>query len=382
VGLGFLTALKRPAGAPGDRGSSRRVGPIGLDFALERVNLLQLERNGAGLRIRAAASVAYPEEREALMGSPAALKALLRKARAGRPFAGRRVVTAMPRDTGRLFNLTYEGAPDGDEAAVVRATQERLASDLKDWVIDYLPIRQSDSDKGERSAIVVAAPRAAVVEYLETLRQAGLEVEALEVGPVAIRRLVASLGQSGDDGNVLVINFGKTQTYLSAVWGRRLILNREVDFGEASVLEQLSRQLDLPLQEATALPYECGVYYDQEADWGEEFAGTEDQAARAVAEILKPAFARLVQEVSKALIYASSVTRGASVHKVYLFGGIARWPGADRLLASLLSLPVEIPDPFQAFLANRNGSPSANLTPVAHLGLAAGFALRGMQPDG
>ena len=109
--------------------------------------------------------------------------------------------------------------------------------------------------------------------------------------------------------------------------------------------------------------------------------GSEEEAARSMMEILKPAFVRLVEELNKALIYTSSLTRGGSVGMVYLFGGVARWPGADQLLGSLLSMPVEIPNPFAAFLARSNAAALPDLNPIAGIALAAGFALRGMAED-
>lgn len=354
-----------------------------MDFSIERLNLLQMEHGERGLRIRAAASVPYPEDRERLLASPAQLKALLRQARQGKPFQGRRVVTALPAPDVKLINLSYESVANvGDDTVILRTLKSRLSGDLQDWVVDYLPIRREDPSAGENSALVAAARRETVLEFLETLRRSGLEVEALEVGPVAIRRLVASMGGKDHYGNSLIVNFGREKSYVSVIWGRRLVLNREMDFGENQLLRKLSQELDLPLSRAQELPHECGVFHNPDSDWGFELRGTDDEAARSIMEILKPVFLHLVEEVQKALIYTSSLTRGGSVENVYLFGGVARWPGADRLLSSLLSIPVEIPNPFAAFLARSDAAVLGDLNPIAGISLAAGFALRGMLSDG
>lgn len=72
--------------------------PIGLDFAAQRLNMLQIADDGAGAMplVRAAVSLPYPVERAELLADPRVLKTLVREALAGGDFAGRRVVAALP----------------------------------------------------------------------------------------------------------------------------------------------------------------------------------------------------------------------------------------------------------------------------------------------
>lgn len=361
----------------------RGLGPIGLDFGTERLNLLQMERRGGGLHIRAAHSLPYPEPRDTLLESPRRLRAFLREARNTKPFRGRRVITHMPSGSVKLLHLGYEPtAGQADEVAIVKAAQERLGSNLGGWIVDFLPIRGDEGPRGERTSLVVAAKRDVVIRHLEVLRRCGLRVEALEVGPVAIRRLIASLSQSDARYNSLVINFARHKTYLSVIWGRRLAMNRELDFGEDRLLSRLSEHLEVSTAEAAELVREYGVFQPPRDEW----ELPESQEARAVSqsimEIVRPSFAGLVEEVNKALIYVSSLTRGGSVQQVYLLGGVARWPRASALVHTLLQLPVEVPNPFAAFQTADPAAAATGGTPIAGLALATGYALRGMLDDG
>jgi type IV pilus assembly protein PilM len=344
--------------------------------------MLQMERADDGLRIRAAVSAPYPGSRKVLMDSPAKLKAFVRAARKNKPFRGKRVVTAIPVGEAKLINLNYRAnGAVAESTAIVKAVQERLGSDLKGAVVDYLPIRQNDGGTEDQSALVVVARRETVTTHLERLRKCGLEVEALEVGPVAIRRLVSSMGERDEYGNAVAITFGRKKSYISVIWGRRLVLNREADFGENQLVRRLSENLELPPEEARALPYEWGVFHSYDHHWDDGLARTDEETTRSIMEIVKPAFVKLVEEINKTLIYTSSLTRGGSVQKVYLFGGVARWPGADRLLNSVLAIPVEIPNPFATFSAKSDAAVLADIHPIASIALAAGFALRGMCED-
>ena len=94
--------------------------------------------------------------------------------------------------------------------------------------------------------------------------------------------------------------------------GRRLILDRDVDFGEGQLAARLARTLDMPEADVLRLLYERG------------FRAAGEPATAAIAqtirEVLRPEFAALAAEVNKTLIYTASKTRGQSVERIYLLG--------------------------------------------------------------
>src|SRR6266568_4008257 len=69
----------------------------------------------------------------------------------------------------------------------------------------------------------------------------------------------------------------------------------------------------------------------------------------ALTQVLRPQFLALKAEVSKTLIYAASKTRGETVDKIFLVGGVARCPGIAELMSQDLSKPVEVLNPFSIF---------------------------------
>ena len=88
----------------------------------------------------------------------------------------------------------------------------------------------------------------------------------------------------------------------------------------------------------------------------------------------RPQFVKLCAELQRAVMFASSETRGGAVGQVLLMGSIARWPGADALLRSLVELPVTVPQPL-ACVPGLVGSDTGQRRP--ELVVAAGLALRG-----
>jgi Tfp pilus assembly PilM family ATPase len=112
-------------------------------------------------------------------------------------------------------------------------------------------------------------------------------------------------------------------------------------------------------------------------------AATIDEAGLgdAVAEILKPQFLTLVDEIKRVCLYAAAETRGGAVSRMYLLGSLAHWPGADDLLSSLADIEVaKIHDPLLAFREGEQPARNTALSP--ELAVATGLALRGSDHHG
>lgn len=347
--------------------------PIGLDFGDEQLNLVQLQ-NAQPPVIRACASLPYPLERAELMRSRTGLKSFLKQALTTSPFVGRKVVAALPPADVRIFSVTYRSRPnETDDQAIARLMEERVGEDLAQFVIDYVLVR-GDASASERRAIVLISERGTVLSYLDSLHKAGLEVEALEVGPIAIRRLVATLiGAGGAPSNVLVLNTGERKSYLTMISGQRLLFDEEVEFGERALLEQIALALDITPAAARQIAFRHGVHPSRKAVPLPQ--GVDDTSTtNLVLTMVRPHFVKLVSEIRRAAMFAASETRGGGVDHVFLMGSVARWPGADVLLRTLAELPISIPQPLalaQTLAVADDGRPRPELV------IATGLALRG-----
>ena len=359
-------------------GSIRRTGPIGFDLGHENLHMLQVDHSEGGAYVRAAVSIPYPLERNQLLNSSEHLSAFIKQALKSSPFRGRQIVTCMPADKLKLRLINYRLTADESEPeSVMRHAMEWCEGDSERWVVDYIIVRNWDETGAERTALVATADRRHVIDFLEMLRQAGLDVVALEIGPIAILRLVNSLRQQHMHENVLAINFGHQKTYLTVLAGRRLVLDREIDFGEQEIISLLGDTLDMRIDRARALLYDYGVEVVSDKNLKRDgTSGDAREIAQTIMEITKPRFMELAEEVRKVLVYTASQMRGASVDYVYLLGSVARWPGADKLVSTVLSIPAGVLDPFSAFLIKKNVVLEQDLDPIAGIAIAAGSALR------
>jgi len=352
--------------------------------ALEAVHLVQLEASaGHHPVVRARASLEINGSRRELLEQPLQFRSLIKRALASDRFQGKKAVLAMPSGMFRTISINYQFAGSGkkEAAAILRVMKDRLDGDLSNYVLDYMPVR-GRSKKDEKLALVAVSEREPVVNYLELARKAGLDVTALEIGPLAISRLAGAISEENDDSNILVINSGRQASYLTLISGDDLLFDQEVPVGEQSLINHICETLDMPEHTARHLVSRTGV---QPAGSGDAVSDAIDESGlfNTLSEILKPQFMKLVEEVKRAFLYAAAETRGRSVSQVFLLGSIARWPGSDQLLSNLTGTKVaKIPDPLAVFPSNDEEQANAAGHSAPEIAVATGLALRGMKHRG
>lgn len=345
------------------------TGAIGLHCGLDELHMVQFGagRDGAGPEVRAAVSQSLadtvtPETAPAEWR--AAWSDAIRSAREQQSFLGRRVVSCLPGSQTRIFPVSVRVKSKQDRnSALVAAVAERVEGPLSDYSMDVMPVRR-EVDADEFKGVVALAKREDVQIYLDMLCSAGLQPVRLEIGPLAIRRLVGFLAHTEGPENVIAINFGRDAAYISVISGRRLLLDQSIEFGEQRLLDRVARALDLTTGQLRSAIDRHGLYPED---------GAATEMAATVRQIIQPVLLELVEEINRTLIYIASQTRGEHVRRVYLFGSIARWGGVDRLLQTLIHMDVElITDPLSKF----DGGAANSAGP--EVAVAAGLALSEM----
>jgi type IV pilus assembly protein PilM len=375
-----MTLRDRLSAAVGSRRGPETVGTIGCEIGEQRLELLQLARSRDALRTVAIGSAELTRSAapDASRTSAHAVRAVLRR----QGFRGNHIVAAMPDSEVRLMIVNYRAdASRPDDQVILALVEERIGEAIEQYVVDYRPIRVSGEDRGARSALVAIARREAVIGRLEQLRRAGLHVEALEIAPVAIHRLVSWLGRGDPPAYEILLHFGRTRSHLIAIAGRRLILYRELDFGEDLATEAVAKSLDMDADTAASMLRRFGLWPDHDGreSWDDPAEALE--IAETMGQILKPSFCGLTEEIDRAGVYTASQWRGAGVERIWLLGGFASLPRIDRLLESLVSLPVQVLDPLAALGGSGPGSADPGAPPVRASAVAAGLSLRGLDDD-
>lgn len=356
----MLSALQQRFAAGRDS-----VGVIGLEFALHGVHMVQLARSDDGsLACVAQSHLPYGVNREQLLDDPAQLKRFLRKAYKAGNFRGKRVVAALPATRVRISSLNYRLASEQEHAEVImRIMRQRIGDAIDDQVIDFIHVRSEDNSE-DRLAVVAMTQRDIAVQLLDNIRGAGLTPVALEINPLAIKRVVVQLSTGPEMDNALAITLGYERSFITVVSGRRLLSDQMISVAETAILADLSKELQIDAAQGRRWLQQYGLYGDE--------TNRESQAAE-VAGILRRVTRKhlqaLVQDIDRSSVYVASESRGAGIAAIYLLGGIAHWRGIDRLLGELVDIPVRILDPRLVY-------DGVDGDPIPEATVATGLALR------
>ncbi len=360
-----------------------KANPIGLDFGREKLNMVQVDFTGNQPTIRAACSDYHNSNIESFFSDPKSLQPLVKAALKNHPFKGRKVISSMPSNKLELLFLNYRcNNSENESEALLAALKERVGKEINDSIVDYIPINPDASKQAERIALVALAKQQDVEAYLDLLSQCGLEVEALEIGPVAIKRLINLLSQQDNTQKTLTLNFGTEKSYLTVLWEGNILLDREINFGINSVLSSASEGLEIKPAAALNLLHQYGLSkpktYDEDDQLNPDFI--DDDIRSAINEILKPAFVNLASEIRDVLVYVASETRGGAIEQIYLLGSLARLSGIDQLIDAQLSIPVRTINPFYGLDVRTAEADLEDLGPLAGIAVATGLALKGFRP--
>ncbi len=360
-----------------------RVGPIGIDFLGDRVYAVQLEGGDSPVELREVRSVRSDCAPETLVGSRSKLRSVLDELFRRSRFKGRRVVTRVLSEDLRLMVLSYKlDSAMSESEQIMGLSRERMRDDLSGHVVDFVPIRTSGDQQGDRSALVAVAPEEPVIQQLEGMRRAGLQVAALEIAPVAIWRVFATLVNRPTLDVALVVQLGRDSTQLTLLSGRRMLLYRDVEIGFSAVVDGVAKALDCDAEAARDLLASYGVGNVLDADHDElEFGGSmpgvggPGDIVSTLRETVRPALRGIVEQAHKAVSYAAFQTRGMTLDTVYLMAGASPCPGLAGLLSEMLQIPVQTFEPLAALPGGRRVTDGSHEQSYA---AALGMALRGM----
>ena len=353
-----------------------RTGPIGLDFGTDNLKMVQADFVKGSPVIRSAVILPYPNNKSALFDSSTELKQLINEARSQGAFKGSRAVVSMPPEKVQFISLEYKCASGQDpDEAVIEAIKERFGDRIGNSVIDYLQIRPEHKEHPDRTALVAVADQNEVIEFLEFLRKGGLSVDRLEIGPMAINRLISAMNPAERDKITLAINFGLQKSYATVLWGRRLLLDRELSFGLETVVDQVAEALEVSTEEARELLERHGLQTVSRELAGADYM--EPDIEETITDILKPSLLSLSGEIKRLMLYVASRTRGRAVYGAYIFGSVAGIPGIDKILTEMTGMSLKVTQPFYGLATSHQAAKIDDQSKLRGIAVATGLSLTG-----
>ncbi len=353
--------------------------PIGINLARDRAYVFQAKRVGEGMEIVSAATGTYDDSRERVLSDSRLFNDYLSQFFEPGYFYGQQVVTSLPSEVVSLRTVHYPSAGGKpDRGAIIGQVAESLPGAIDDWVIDYMPIRRPDGE-AHQAALVAIAKRQDVLSYLEHFTHMGLEVKALQISPIAIRRLATFVNRQDDYANTAILNFGQSNAYLTILWGRRLVSDTELSIGKQQFIRVVAEGLQQSEEVAAKILAKYGLMAADTVILDDDVPLT---LAKPVASLVQPLLEQLIDEVQVVQAQTVSFMEGEDIKRAFILGGLVGWPGLEERLCRDLGMAVHTLDPFAPFIGREEFLALNDLDLYGGMSIAAGHALYGMNPEG
>ncbi|HEY2412647.1 MAG TPA: type IV pilus assembly protein PilM [Pirellulaceae bacterium] len=254
--------------------------------------------------------------------------------------AGEKVAIAVPGQSGlarfiKLPPVERKKIPD----IVKYEARQQIPFALEDVVWDYQPLIGSE-DEGyaiETEVGLFAMKRDQVARHLKPLEDAGIDVEIIQLAPLAIYNFICfdrlNIEGAYDPANppqsTVIISLGTDTTDLVITNGYR-VWQRSIPIGGNHFTKALTKELKLTFAKAEHLKRNA----------------MKSENPKAIFQAMRPVFSDLVAEIQRSIGFFTSNNRNAKLGEMVALGNPMKLPGLQRFLSQNLDQPVKLVDQF------------------------------------
>lgn len=356
----------------------QKFGPIALDIGSTRVRMLQLADVGGVPSVVAA--LERQLERRASDGDVAlgAVKRCVVDMLGSGGFKGRDVVTALGPNDFQMKNVRLPRMPADDlPEAVMFEAADRFGLDIDDTQIQFMPVGEVRHGNELKEEIIVFAVERQVVERrLELLDSIKLNPVAIDATPAClVRSFVPYLKCNGEDCSINVfLEMGAQGSAIIITRGPEIAFIKLLDIGGNTLTEAVSKALDLPMSEASAL--RIGLRKGDERK--RDAVGTTSDIALTVSDAMRPSLEKIARDLQLCLRYFAVTFRGMRPESVSLLGGEAHEPQLAEVLSSVVDVPCRVGNPLFGVQGLEHFHTREQGIHAASWAVATGLAMRGM----
>ena len=217
-----------------------------------------------------------------------------------------------------------------------------------------------DPDSPDVEVGLFAMKRVDVAQMLEHFDEVGLNVDIVQMAPLALYSFMTCDAQVATDGATLLVDVGADKTDLVVSDGAR-IWTRTILLGGNNFTEALVRAFKLSFAKAEKLKRTAAT----------------SKYARQIFQAMRPVFADIVQEIQKSIGWYTSVHRETRFKRLIGLGNGFRLPGLQKFLEQSLNIPVVRLDSYNILRPPETNAPAFTENALS-FAVAYGLALQGL----
>lgn len=293
---------------------------------------------------------------------------------------GDRVAISVPGQSGlaRFIKLPPVEAKKIPDIVRYEARQQ-IPFDLNDVVWDYQRMGGGSEEEGfalETEVGLFAMKRDAVFRILEPFGKAGIEVDFVQLAPLALYNFILfdqltelppadEYDPENPPESIVVLSLGTDATDLVVTNGFR-VWQRSVPLGGNHFTKALTKELKLTFAKAEHLKRNAASAQDP----------------KAVFQAMRPVFRDLLTELQRSIGYFTTIDRTAKISHVVALGNAIKLPGLRRYLAQSLGFEVHRLEEFRGLSGSQVlGAPAFKGNSLC-FGVCYGLALQGLGKSG
>lgn len=264
-----------------------------------------------------------------------------------------------------IKTITTAKVPEKELHTTIHSEAEQyIPYDIDDVNIDYQILGESEFSLDQMNVLLVAVKKDLVAEYIDLLSLAGLTPKIIDVDTFALQNIYEVLPDSDPETVTLLVDVGASKTSLNILKGNNSLMMRDNVSGTDQILEELSGQLDISIEEAENMVSD----------------GNRDQKeSKTIAEIRQSIANSWCSEICEVVYTFQTSNNEKKVEKIVLSGGGGFVEGFSDSLKSELNVEVVGINPFAGLILDEKRFPDSFISGVGlQAPIALGLALRRM----
>ncbi|MCP4718575.1 MAG: type IV pilus assembly protein PilM [Desulfobacteraceae bacterium] len=248
--------------------------------------------------------------------------------------------------------------PDKELHGTIHSEAEQyIPYDIDDVNIDYQILGESEFSSDQMNVLLVAVKKDLVAEYIDLITLAGLIPQIIDVDTFALQNIYEVLPGSDPEEVALLVDVGASKTSLNILKGNASLMMRDNVSGTNQIIEELSSELDISIEEAEKMFQE----------------GDESKTIREIRQSVANAWC---SEICEVIYTFQSNSNENKVEKIVLSGGGGFLEGFSDSLKSELDVDVVAINPFEGLILGKR-FPGSFISGVGlQAPIALGLALR------
>lgn len=235
---------------------------------------------------------------------------------------------------------------ESDDFTVKNSIPKFLPVDVDNYRVDYKILNTiKEKDKEKYKVFVTAVPKNILQSYIDVLQGLDLKPLAVDIPANSTAKFFNREIQTKDmddyyskrkfkkveSDTFAVLDFGSETTIVNFLKDRVLEFNKVILSGSANIDEHISRELDIPLQEAERLKKLYGMTTPNNLSKRDHVV-TYGKVSRFIE--------RLTKQIAKCFEFYLERCYGTPISKIFIIGGGSQLSGLSQYLFSTFNVPV------------------------------------------